>query len=37
MAYSFLRLFPVFAILGLVAVGAVSAADCSGTITAEER
>src|SRR5213080_4258555 len=36
MAYSFLRLFPVFAILGLVAVGAVSAEDCSGTITADE-
>src|SRR5437867_13334375 len=36
MAYSFLRLFPVFAILGLVAVGAVSAEDCSGTLTAEE-
>src|SRR2546428_3096839 len=36
MASSFLRLFPVFAILGLVAVGAVSAEDCSGTITAEE-
>src|SRR5437773_3144994 len=36
MAYSFLRLFPVFAILGLVAVGAGSAEDCSGTLTAEE-
>ena len=36
MAYRFLRLFPVFAILELVAVGAVSAEDCSGTITAEE-
>ena len=36
MAYRFLRLFAVFAILGLVAVGTASAEDCSGTITAEE-
>src|SRR5437763_3631359 len=36
MAYRFLRLFAVFAVLGLVAVGTVSAEDCSGTITAEE-
>src|SRR5437870_4722019 len=36
MAHRFLRLFAVFAILGLVAVGTASAEDCSGTITAEE-
>ena len=36
MAYRFLRLFAVFAVLGLVAVGTVSAENCSGTITAEE-
>src|SRR5205809_1235966 len=36
MANRFLRLFAVFAILGLVAVGTASAEDCSGTITAEE-
>ena len=36
MAHGFLRLFAVFAILGLVAVGTASAEGCSGTITAEE-
>ena len=36
MAHGFLRLFAVFAILGLVALGTASAEDCSGTITAEE-
>jgi hypothetical protein len=36
MAHGFLRLFAVFTILGLVAVGAASAEDCSGSITAEE-
>jgi Domain of unknown function (DUF4440) len=36
MAYGFLRLFALLAILGLVAVGAASAQDCSGTITADE-
>jgi hypothetical protein len=36
MAHGFLRLFAVFAILGLGAVGTASAEDCSGTITAEE-
>jgi uncharacterized protein DUF4440 len=36
MAHGFLRLFAVFAILGLVAVGAAFAEGCSGTITAEE-
>jgi uncharacterized protein DUF4440 len=35
MAHRFLRLFAVFAILGLVAVGTASAEECSGTITAE--
>ncbi len=36
MAYSFLRLFTLLAVLGLVAAGAASAQDCSGTITADE-
>jgi uncharacterized protein DUF4440 len=36
MAHGFLRLFAVFAILGLVAVGTASAEGCSGAITAEE-
>jgi Domain of unknown function (DUF4440) len=36
MAYGFLRLFAVFAMLGLVAAGTVSAEECSGTITADE-
>src|SRR5213596_3046075 len=36
MAHRFLRLFAVFAILGLVAVGTASAEECSGTITADE-
>ena len=36
MAYRFLRLFALLAILGLVAAGAASAQDCSGTITADE-
>ena len=36
MAYRFLRLFALLAILGLVAAGAASAQDCSGIITADE-
>jgi uncharacterized protein DUF4440 len=36
MAHGYLRSFAVFTILGLVAVGAASAEDCSGSITAEE-
>jgi hypothetical protein len=36
MAYRFLRLFALFAVLGLVAAGAATAQDCSGTITADE-
>jgi hypothetical protein len=36
MAYRFLRLFALLAILGLVAAGAASAETCSGTITADE-
>ena len=36
MAYRFLRLFALSAMLGLVAGGAVSAQDCSGTVTADE-
>ncbi len=36
MAHRFLRVFALFAMLGLVAAGAASAQDCSGTITADE-
>ena len=36
MADRFLRLFALIAMLGLVAAGAASAQDCSGTITADE-
>jgi hypothetical protein len=36
MAYRFLRLFALLAMLGLVAAGAASAQDCSGTVTADE-
>jgi len=36
MAYRFLRLFALLAILGLVAAGVASAQTCSGTITADE-
>ena len=36
MAYRFLRLFALFAMLGLVAAGSAAAQDCSGTITADE-
>jgi hypothetical protein len=36
MAHRFLRLFVLFAMLGLVAVGAAAAEECSGTITADE-
>ncbi len=36
MAYRFLRVFALFAMLGLVAAAATSAEDCSGAITAEE-
>jgi hypothetical protein len=36
MAHRFLRLFPLFAMLGLVAASAAIAQDCSGTITADE-
>ena len=36
MAYRSLRLFALLAILGLVAAGAASAQNCSGTITADE-
>jgi hypothetical protein len=35
MAHSFLRLFALFALLGLV-TAAAAAQDCSGTITADE-
>ena len=36
MANRFLRLFALFAMLGLVAAGAAVAEECAGTITAEE-
>jgi len=36
MAYRFLRVFALFAMLGLVAAGAAAAQECSGTITADE-
>ena len=36
MAYRFLRVFALFAMLGLVAAAATSAEDCSGAITADE-
>lgn len=36
MAYRFLRVFALLAILGLVAAGAASAQNCSGSITADE-
>ncbi len=36
MANRFLRLFTLFAMLGLVAAGAAAAQECSGTITADE-
>lgn len=36
MAHGFLRLLALFATLGLVAAGAASAEECSGTITADE-
>ena len=36
MAYRFLRLFVLFAMLGLVAAGAAWAEGCSGAITADE-
>jgi uncharacterized protein DUF4440 len=36
MAHRFLRLFALFAMLGLVAAGAAAAEECSGTITADE-
>src|SRR5207247_3431771 len=36
MAHRFLRLFAVFAIMGLAGVGHGVPEDCSGTITAEE-
>ena len=36
MAHRFLRLFVLFAMLGLIAVGAAAAEECSGTITADE-
>jgi hypothetical protein len=36
MAHRFLRLFALFAMLGLVAAGAAAAQECSGTITADE-
>ena len=36
MADKFLRLFALFALLGLVTAGAAAAQDCSGTITADE-
>lgn len=36
MANRFVRLFTLFAILGLVAAGAAAAQECSGTITADE-
>ena len=36
MTTRFLRLFALLAMLGLVAAGAASAQDCSGTVTADE-
>ena len=36
MANRFVRLFTLFAMLGLVAAGAAAAQECSGTITADE-
>jgi hypothetical protein len=36
MAHSVLRLFALFAMLGLATAGAAAAQDCSGTITADE-
>ena len=36
MAHRFVRLFALFAMLGLVAAGAAAAQECSGTITADE-
>jgi len=36
MAHPFVRLFALFAMLGLVAAGAAAAQECSGTITADE-
>lgn len=36
MANRFVRLFTLFAMLGLVAAGAAGAQECSGTITADE-
>jgi uncharacterized protein DUF4440 len=36
MTYRFVRLFALFAMLGLVAAGAAAAQECSGTITADE-
>jgi len=36
MAHRFLRLFALFAMLGLVAPGGAAAEECSGTITADE-
>ena len=36
MAHQFVRVFAVFAVLGLVAAGAAAAPECTGTITADE-
>ncbi len=36
MAHRFVRLFALFAMLGLVAAGAAAAQECTGTITADE-
>jgi len=36
MAHRFVRGFALFAMLGLVAVGAAAAQECTGTVTAEE-
>ena len=36
MAHRFVRVFAVFAVLGLVAAGAAAAQECTGTITADE-
>ena len=36
MAYRFLRLFALLAMVGLATAGVASAQDCSGTITADE-
>ena len=36
MAYRFLRMFALFATLGLVAAGTAFSEECSGTITADE-